>query len=99
MQIQRSRRSPHSYLGYAQDDMGVGYGLLAALCWGVGDYAITTLARQVGTAKSLLVIQAFSLLIWICLLALFPRGAGGSTSIWAIALIAGAFHVLGLVCT
>jgi drug/metabolite transporter (DMT)-like permease len=47
----------------------------------------------------LMVIQAFSLLSWICLLPVFAHGTGGGSSIWAIALIAGAFHVLGLVCT
>jgi len=79
--------------------MGVLFGLLAALCWGVGDFAITTLTRYIGSSRSLLYIQIFSLLSWIALLPIFPHDATHSLSIWSIALLAGVFHVGGLVLT
>ena len=79
--------------------MGVLYGLIAATCWGLGDFAITSLARQVGTAKCLLLIQIFSLLSWIGLIWVFPHTARASVAIWGIAALAGVFHVVGLVTT
>lgn len=79
--------------------MGVVCGLLAALCWGVGDFAITALARRVGTPRTLLTIQTFSLLGWIGLLAVFPHSPEAPTRIWLLALVAGLFHVAGLVTT
>lgn len=79
--------------------MGIIYGLGAALCWGVGDFAITKLARYVGSARSLLYIQIFSLLSWLALIPVFPHVLTGGTSIWAIAFIAGLFHVVGLATT
>ncbi len=79
--------------------MGVSFGLLAALCWGLGDFAITTLARYIGSSRSLLYIQIFSLLSWIGLLAVFPHDTVHSVSVWSIAFLAGVFHVGGLVLT
>ncbi len=79
--------------------MGVLYGLIAAICWGLGDYAITALTRQIGSSKSLLLIQIFSLLSWLALIWIFPHNVSASTAIWGIAILAGVFHVLGLVTT
>lgn len=79
--------------------MGIVFGLAAALCWGLGDFAITTLARFVGTARCLLYIQIFSLASWVVLLALFPHQATGGISPWLLAVLAGVFHVIGLATT
>lgn len=79
--------------------MGVVFGLVAAICWGFGDFAITTLARYVGSAKCLLFIQIFSLLSWIALLGVFPHSADVTASVWGMAALAGVFHVGGLVLT
>jgi drug/metabolite transporter (DMT)-like permease len=79
--------------------MGIIYGLGAALCWGVGDFAITTLARYVGTARSLLYIQAFSLISWMALLMVFPHVPTGGINPWILAAVAGVFHVVGLAAT
>jgi drug/metabolite transporter (DMT)-like permease len=79
--------------------MGTLLGLGAALCWGLGDFAITTLARYVGSAKSLLYIQVFSLLSWIALIWVFPFEMKGGMNPWVLAALAGAFHVAGLVAT
>jgi drug/metabolite transporter (DMT)-like permease len=79
--------------------MGIVLGLGAALFWGLGDFAITTLARYVGSARSLLYIQLFSLLSWIVLLAVFPHQLAPGINPWLIAALAGVFHVLGLATT
>lgn len=79
--------------------MGIIFGLAAALCWGLGDFAITTLARFVGTARCLLYIQLFSLASWIILLAVFPHQATGGMNPWLLAALAGVFHVIGLATT
>lgn len=79
--------------------MGIIFGLAAALCWGLGDFAITTLARFVGTARCLLYIQLFSLASWIILLAVFPHQATGGVNPWLLAALAGVFHVVGLATT
>jgi len=79
--------------------MGILLGLGAALCWGLGDFAITTLARYVGSARSLLYIQIFSLLFWVTLIGLFPHEVTGNLNPWLLAILAGAFHVVGLATT
>lgn len=79
--------------------MGIIFGLAAALCWGLGDFAITTLARYVGTARCLLYIQLFSLASWIILLAVFPHQVTGGINPWLLAALAGVFHVIGLATT
>ena len=79
--------------------MGVVFGLAAAIWWGVGDFVIPTLARYMGSTKSLLYIQIFSLLSWLVLIPVFPHDSKGGPNIWAIAVAAGVFHVGGLVLT
>ncbi|HJP82653.1 MAG TPA: DMT family transporter [Fimbriimonadaceae bacterium] len=79
--------------------MGIVYGLGAALFWGLGDFAITALARIVGTARCLLYIQIFSLASWIALIALFPHKVAPGLNPWLIAGLAGIFHVAGLATT
>ncbi|MBC8065306.1 MAG: EamA family transporter [Chlorobia bacterium] len=79
--------------------MGIIFGLGAALFWGLGDFAITTLARYVGSARSLLYIQIFSLASWVVLLAVFPHDLGRDVNPWLIAALAGVFHVIGLATT
>jgi drug/metabolite transporter (DMT)-like permease len=79
--------------------MGVIFGLAAAVCWGIGDFAITTLARYTGSARSLLYIQIFSLISWVALLGVFPKPNGAEANVWLIAVLAGVFHVFGLVTT
>jgi drug/metabolite transporter (DMT)-like permease len=79
--------------------MGILLGLGAALCWGVGDFVITIVARHVGTAKSLLYIQLFSFLFWISLIWVFPHEFSTKINPWMFAGVAGVFHVVGLAAT
>lgn len=83
--------------------MGIVFGLLAAFCWGLGDYLITHLTRRVGTSRALLFIQVVSLLAWLIILVLgiqrsTPAGNFNST-LWLMAFVTGIFHVLGLALT
>lgn len=79
--------------------MGILYGLSAAFCWGIGDFWITSLARRVGTPKTMFSVQVLSLLFWLSFLMIQPGAPSVSVVFWALALAAGLFHVLGLVCT
>ncbi|MBV9866429.1 MAG: DMT family transporter [Abitibacteriaceae bacterium] len=76
--------------------MGVIFGLIAAFCWGLGDYLITALTRRVGTAQALVFIQIMSLLAWICLLMTHVGVPHVGLNVWVFALGAGICHVLGL---
>jgi drug/metabolite transporter (DMT)-like permease len=90
---------------------GIGFGLTAAICWGLGDYVVTILTRRVGTPRAMAFIQSFSLLCWIVLLLLPAQILWGRDSValwsgfsekigmwpaWAWMLMAGACHVAGI---
>ncbi len=92
--------------------MGIVFGLLAALGWGVGDYLVTCLARGVGTTRAMVYAQSASLLAWVVLLFLPAPQIWGSESIahwgglrefeggvpvWFWLIGAGLCHVVGLV--
>lgn len=77
--------------------MGIVYGLLAALFWGVGDFLITHLTRRVGTSLALVTIQAFSLLAWVLWVVAGQSPPRGDAALWAIVLGTAVCHVLGLV--
>lgn len=82
--------------------MGILFGLLAALFWGLGDYLITNLTRNVGTARALFFIQILSLLAWILILILGIQGnppSSADSTLWLLAIITGVFHVAGLALT
>jgi drug/metabolite transporter (DMT)-like permease len=92
--------------------MGIVYGLLAALGWGLADYIVTCLTRRVGTPRAMVYAQVCSLLAWVILLILpaqllwgrdsVAQWSGlmqseGGVPIWAWVIGAGLCHVLGLV--
>jgi len=79
--------------------MGVLLGLAAAFCWGAGDLFITLLTRNVGTPKTLLAIQTFSLLFWAVLLFWMWRSPSAPPGVWVLVVVAGVLHVAGLVLT
>jgi drug/metabolite transporter (DMT)-like permease len=77
--------------------VGIVFGVLAAVFWGLGDYLITHLTRRVGTSVALVFIQALSLLAWLLLLLAMPANAGATPWIWMIVIITAICHVLGLI--
>jgi drug/metabolite transporter (DMT)-like permease len=89
--------------------MGIAFGLLAALGWGIYDYLATCLSRGIGTTRALVYAQSASLLAWI-ILACLPiwgeenvvKWSGlhefeGGVPVWVWLVGAGLCHVLGLV--
>jgi drug/metabolite transporter (DMT)-like permease len=79
--------------------MGIMYGLVAAFCWGLGDFLITHLTRRVGTPRAMVYAQALSLLAWTGLLIAQPHAPVSMAAIWALAAMTGICHVLGLLLT
>jgi drug/metabolite transporter (DMT)-like permease len=53
--------------------LGVGYGLFAAVTWGVADFLARLSASAVGTRRTLFWMQGFAL--WFCALFLIPESA------------------------
>jgi drug/metabolite transporter (DMT)-like permease len=76
--------------------MGIAYGLLAAFCWGLGDFLITSLTRRAGTPRAMFAIQILSLASWALLLLLLPRHSLGGVNVWLLAVGTGIFHVAAL---
>jgi len=76
--------------------LGILYGVLAAVFWGVGDFFITLLTRRIGTRWALLSIQLLSLLAWLLLLFGRPVPLVFSAALGSILLATAACHVLGL---
>lgn len=75
--------------------MGIVYGVLAAVCWGLGDYLITLLTRRVGNERSLVWTQIASLLLWLVMLAAMGSPRFDAKSLLTV-LVAGVLHVVGL---
>jgi len=75
--------------------LGILYGVLAAVFWGVGDFFITLLTRRIGTRWALLSIQLLSLLAWLLLLFGRPVPLVFSAALGSILLATAACHVLG----
>ncbi|RYG25784.1 DMT family transporter [bacterium] len=75
--------------------VGILFGILAALCWGFGDYLITLLTRRIGNERSLVWTQIASLLLWLVMLVALGSPKFSADSIPTV-LLAGALHVVGL---
>ena len=75
--------------------VGILFGLLAAICWGLGDYLITLLTRRVGNERSLVWTQIASLVLWLAMLVVFGAPRFGVTALLTV-LLAGVLHVVGL---
>jgi len=77
--------------------MGVLFGVVAAFCWGLGDFLITRLTRRIGTARALVFIQILSLSFWVLFLLGQPSLRNATPVLWLIVLGTAICHVLGLV--
>lgn len=75
--------------------MGVLFGILAASCWGLGDFFITLLTRRVGDVRSLGWTQIVSLLLWGAML-FAVGGMPFDARTLLIVLFAAVLHVAGL---
>lgn len=77
--------------------MGILFGIIAAVCWGLGDYLITQLTRRTGTARALLIIQSMSLVAWTLMLAVSGMPPVASGRVWGLLVATAVCHVIGLV--
>jgi drug/metabolite transporter (DMT)-like permease len=76
--------------------VGIIFGVVAAVCWGFGDFLITLLTRRIGTSRALVAIQALSLLSWLVLVLVWPAREIAGARLIALVLGTGVCHVLGL---
>lgn len=67
--------------------MGVTYGLLAALCWGVTDFFITCVARKIGTAFTMFYVESCGLIAVCSLIVIWPGIPSASAGVWALSLV------------
>jgi drug/metabolite transporter (DMT)-like permease len=79
--------------------LGIIYGLLAAILWGGGDVLINRLTVHAGTTRALVLTQVLSLLFWIVYAVAYGFPGGKGMDPWMVAVVAGFFHVAGLVLT
>jgi drug/metabolite transporter (DMT)-like permease len=75
--------------------MGILFGVLAAVCWGLGDFFITLLTRRVGGERSLSWTQIASLVLWIVFLVVLGAPRFTTESILPV-IAAAVLHVVGL---
>jgi drug/metabolite transporter (DMT)-like permease len=76
--------------------MGVMFGLIAALCWGVADFCTTQVTRRIGVTRTILFFESVALLATVILLLAWPGAPTASVGIW---LRMGAIGLLNLVGT
>lgn len=77
--------------------MGVAFGVVAAICWGLGDFLITLLTRRIGSWRALIAIQVLSLLAWAAFLVIWPSRATAGPLLMGMVVATATCHVLGLV--
>lgn len=66
--------------------MGILYGLLAALCWGITDFLITYVARRLGTARTMFYVEGCGLIAVCSLILIWPGIPIASSGMWGLML-------------
>jgi drug/metabolite transporter (DMT)-like permease len=75
--------------------MGILFGLTAALCWGVADFVITRIARELGVAQAFFYVQIIGMgLIGLLLLA-NPALPAPTMDMWILVVGIGMFNLAG----
>jgi drug/metabolite transporter (DMT)-like permease len=75
--------------------MGILFGLTAAICWGVADFVVTRIARELGVAQAFFYVQVIGLgLIGLLLLA-SPAMPAPTAGMWLLVLGIGLFNLAG----
>src|SRR5262245_54441948 len=78
----------------ASHGMGVFFGLTAALCWGVSDFMVTSVARRIGVLQALFYLQLIGLLAAGGLLLWAPAPAS-TLGMWAITIAISVVNLIG----
>jgi drug/metabolite transporter (DMT)-like permease len=75
--------------------MGILFGLTAAICWGVADFVVTRVARELGVAQAFFYVQIIGMgLIGLLLLA-NPALPAPTAGIWLLVVGIGLFNLAG----
>ncbi len=75
--------------------MGILFGLTAAICWGVADFVVTRIARQLGVAQAFFYVQIIGTgLIGLLLLA-NPALPAPTARVWLLVIGIGLFNLAG----
>jgi len=75
--------------------MGILFGLTAAICWGVADFAVTRIARELGVAQAFFYVQVIGMgLIGLLLLA-SPSIPAPTAGMWMLVVGIGLFNLAG----
>ena len=75
--------------------MGILFGLTAAICWGVADFVVTRIARQLGVAQAFFYVQIIGMgLIGLRLLA-NPALPAPTARMWLLVVGIGLFNLAG----
>ena len=77
--------------------MGIIYGLTAAICWGIGDFLITQVARQIGVIQTLFYGQFLGLLAIVVLVIIQSHTPHSHTSAWALAVGIALINFIGTI--
>jgi drug/metabolite transporter (DMT)-like permease len=75
--------------------MGILYGLTAAICWGVADFAVTRIARGLGVAQAFFDVQVIGLGMVGLLLLANPAIPSPSAAMWMLVVAIGLFNLAG----
>jgi drug/metabolite transporter (DMT)-like permease len=75
--------------------MGILFGLTAAICWGVADFVVTRIARDLGVAQAFFYVQVLGVgLIGLLLLA-SPAMPAPTIAMWVLVVGIGLFNLAG----
>jgi drug/metabolite transporter (DMT)-like permease len=77
--------------------MGIFFGLLAAIGWGIADFLMTNVTRRVGSAQSLVYIQSAGLLAIVLVMVFQFQVPTASLLVWIATLGLGLINLLGTV--
>ncbi len=75
--------------------MGIVLGLIAALCWGIGDVLVTQAARRIGVGRLMVFYEGAGLLAIGVILLLWPAVPHSRAGAWALMLGLGLINCLG----
>ncbi len=75
--------------------MGILFGLTAAICWGVADFAVTRVARELGVAQAFFYVQIIGMGLIALLLLANPAIPAPTAGIWVLVVGIGLFNLVG----
>ena len=75
--------------------MGILFGLTAAICWGVADFVVTRIARELGVVQAFFYVQIIGMSLIGLLLLANPAMPAPSAGMWMLVVGIGLFNMAG----